>query len=185
MSFDFNQTVFQNDGAPKLGASLHLAEELDEAFFFSPEGQEIVDGGHEPAYIDPLVHCVHNHLAMDLNDLDAPSMVRVLVETIPRHVAVDSGIGQRLLDEARLLWQFFYREFAARQAPEILRVLSDPKLAAKIDEAIDDPANQIFHKTMIMLGGDEEESDDDFDAFFAEMERELIAKSQQRAFGVK
>lgn len=164
MRFDFNDTVFSPDGKLDAYQECVFRDGLCDVFVASPEGQSHSRAWSDLSFHSALIHCAHNHLSKDLRDLGPDDLRTILLETLPKKVWVDEGVGAEIVAELRGLWIFLGRQFGAAQADAMVKVLDEPGLAQQIDEAIRDPALEHEPWTLALTSWDSpDEGADDID----------------------
>ncbi len=151
MSFDFNETVFDEQGTYLEEPALRYEQALMDQFAASPEGHTITQRGTELGWARALIHYAITYSGVTPATMTPSDLEAVVYDLFPRKVITERGDGAEIIQELRAFWHFLERVYQLPQAKPMLAHLTQ-QAARRLERALQEPANFGMAKSFVLMG---------------------------------
>lgn len=151
MSFDINETVFDEHGTYLEEKAVRYEEVLMDQFAASPEGQAIKERGTELGWAGAMIHYAISSLGVTPPVMTPSDLEAVIFDLFPRKVITEKGDGVEIIQELEAFWHFLQRAYQLPQARQMLAHLT-PQAARRLERALQEPANFGMAKSFALMG---------------------------------
>jgi len=151
MSFDINESVFDEQGTYLEEPALRYEQALMEQFSASPEGQAITQTGTELGWAGAMIHYAITYPGATPPTMTTRDLEEVVFGLFPRKVITERGDAVEIMQELRAFWHFLERAYQLPQARQMLAHLV-PQAARRLER--ERPrASQLWHGQVLCLDG--------------------------------
>jgi hypothetical protein len=151
MSFDFNESVFDEQGTYLEEKAVRYEHALMEQFAASPEGQAITQTGTELGWAGAMIHYAINYPGATPPTMTTSDLEEVVFGLFPRKVITQRGDAAEIIQELRAFWHFVERVYQLPQARQMLAHLT-PQAARRLERELQEPANFGMAKSFVLMG---------------------------------
>jgi len=151
MSFDLNESVFDEQGIYLEEKAVRYEQALMDQFAASPEGQAITQTGTELGWARALIHYAITYPGATPPTMTTSDLEEVVFGLFPRKVITERGDAAEIIQELRAFWHFLQRVYQVPQAKQMLAHLT-PQAARRLERELQEPANFGMAKSFVLMG---------------------------------
>ncbi len=151
MSFDLNESVFDEQGIYLEEKAVRYEQALMDQFAASPEGQAITQTGTELGWARALIHYAITYPGATPPTMTTSDLEEVVFGLFPRKVITERGDAAEIIQELRAFWHFLQRVYQVPQAKQMLAHLT-PQAVRRLERELQEPANFGMAKSFVLMG---------------------------------
>ena len=148
---ELSKRVF-DDGDLDEDAMYDCIESAGRGFETSPEGEEVIERFNGTGWFATFLEYVFNYCGQSLEDVTPTTAEEILLDLIPRKVAVEADRAEEVVFELIKFWEYLGSNQELPNAPAIVHYLKKPKLREELRHALSDQSNFGMAKSIFSAG---------------------------------